>query len=77
MSVQEALDFFDMQEIVRRLRTLSDVGLDNLTLGQPLSTLSGGECQRITLASELHKNCQQSLTSAYLRDAARFHPVRP
>ncbi|MBV9689756.1 MAG: excinuclease ABC subunit UvrA [Ktedonobacteraceae bacterium] len=55
MSVREALEFFTATEIVRRLLALSDVGLDYLTLGQPLSTLSGGECQRIKLASELHK----------------------
>ncbi|MHB8626591.1 MAG: ATP-binding cassette domain-containing protein [Aggregatilineales bacterium] len=55
MSVREALDFFHIKEIVRKLQALSDVGLDYLTLGQPLSTLSGGECQRIKLASELHK----------------------
>jgi excinuclease UvrABC ATPase subunit len=55
MSVREALDYFKVKEIVRRLQALSEVGLDYLTLGQPLSTLSGGECQRIKLASELHK----------------------
>src|SRR5215469_14264803 len=55
MSVRETLEFFTAREIVRRLQALSDVGLDYLTLGQPLSTLSGGECQRIKLASELHK----------------------
>jgi excinuclease UvrABC ATPase subunit len=55
MSVREALEFFSTKEIVRRLQALSDVGLDYLTLGQPLSTLSGGEGQRIKLASELHK----------------------
>ena len=55
MSVQQALKFFGLKEIVKRLQALSDVGLDYLSLGQPLSTLSGGECQRIKLASELHK----------------------
>lgn len=55
MSVREALEFFTAKEVVRRLQALSDVGLDYMTLGQPLSTLSGGECQRIKLASELHK----------------------
>lgn len=59
MPVAEALEFFDTKDVskdvVRKLRALSDVGLDYLTLGQPLSTLSGGECQRIKLASELHK----------------------
>src|SRR5215216_3218698 len=59
MPVREAFDFFDTKEVakdvMRKLQALSDVGLDYLTLGQPLSTLSGGECQRIKLASELHK----------------------
>jgi excinuclease UvrABC ATPase subunit len=56
MPIGEALEFFTAKDIVRKLQALSDVGLDYLTLGQPLSTLSGGECQRIKLASELHKN---------------------
>lgn len=55
MPVRDALEFFTVKEIVRRVQALSDVGLDYLTLGQPLSSLSGGECQRIKLATELHK----------------------
>jgi excinuclease UvrABC ATPase subunit len=55
LTVEEALRFFTQREIVRKRQAMSDVGLDYLTLGQPLSTLSGGECQRIKLASELHK----------------------
>ena len=55
MNVQQALEYFEINEVVRKLQAMSDVGLDYLGLGQPLSTLSGGECQRIKLASELHK----------------------
>ncbi|MFO1443264.1 excinuclease ABC subunit UvrA [Bacillus sp. Bva_UNVM-123] len=55
MTVEKALDFFQQKEVVKKLQAMSDVGLNYLTLGQPLSTLSGGECQRIKLASELHK----------------------
>ena len=55
LTVAEALEAFTQRDIVRRLQSMSDVGLDYLTLGQPLSTLSGGECQRIKLASELHR----------------------
>lgn len=56
LTVDAAIDFLKQKEIQKKLRTLSDVGLNYLTLGQPLSTLSGGECQRIKLASELHKS---------------------
>lgn len=55
MTVEQALDFFRIKEVGRKLQAMSDVGLNYITLGQPLSTLSGGECQRIKLASELHK----------------------
>jgi excinuclease UvrABC ATPase subunit len=55
MTVQQALEFVEAKSIKNTLQALNDVGLDYLKLGQPLSTLSGGECQRIKLASELHK----------------------
>ena len=56
MSVEEAVDFFSNQpKIRRRLQTLADVGLDYVKLGQPSTTLSGGEAQRVKLATELAK----------------------
>ena len=56
MSVEEALDFFTkIPKIRRRLQTLHDVGLDYIKLGQPATTLSGGEAQRVKLAAELSK----------------------
>jgi excinuclease ABC subunit A len=56
MSVEEALAFFaKIPKIRRRLQTLHDVGLDYVKLGQPATTLSGGEAQRVKLSSELSK----------------------
>jgi excinuclease ABC subunit A len=56
MSVEEALDFFkNIPKVKRRLQTLHDVGLDYIRLGQPATTLSGGEAQRIKLSSELSR----------------------
>ena len=56
MSVEEALRFFaKIPKLRRRLQTLHDVGLDYMRLGQPATTLSGGEAQRVKLASELCK----------------------
>ena len=56
MSVEEALAFFaKIPKLRRRLQTLHDVGLDYVKLGQPATTLSGGEAQRVKLAAELSK----------------------
>jgi excinuclease ABC subunit A len=54
MSVDEAITFFDTHtKIVRKLKTLAEVGLGYIKLGQPATTLSGGEAQRVKLATEL------------------------
>ncbi|HEL1652864.1 TPA: excinuclease ABC subunit UvrA [Streptococcus suis] len=56
MTVNDAVEFFKhIPKIERKLRTIQDVGLGYVTLGQPATTLSGGEAQRMKLASELHK----------------------
>lgn len=55
MTIDDAADFFDEAKLGRILQTLQDVGVGYLSLGQSLDTLSGGECQRVKLGSELHK----------------------
>lgn len=56
MTVEDALEFFkNVPRIQRKLQTLFDVGLGYMRLGQPATTLSGGEAQRVKLASELHR----------------------
>jgi len=77
MTVQEASVFFAAKDIRKKLDTMIEVGLEYLTLGQPLSTLSGGECQRIKLASELHKKgsiyvMDEPTTGLHLSDVGRL-----
>ena len=55
LTIRQALEFFTEKKIRERLQCLDDVGLGYMTLGQPTSTLSGGESQRLKLASELHR----------------------
>jgi excinuclease ABC subunit A len=67
MTIEEALDFFqDIPAIYDRLKTLDDVGLGYLELGQSATTLSGGEAQRVKIASELYRPHTQK--TIYLLD---------
>jgi len=77
MTIQQALDFFSIRGLRTKLQALSDVGVGYLTLGQPLSTLSGGECQRIKLASELRKKgsiyvLDEPTTGLHMSDITRL-----
>jgi len=75
MSVEEAYDFFESHSgLRRRLQLLKDVGLEYMTLGQPSTTLSGGEAQRVKLAEELGK--KDSGETLYLLDepTTGLHP---
>jgi excinuclease UvrABC ATPase subunit len=77
LTVAQSIEFFDLKEIAQKLQAMSDVGLDYLSLGQPLSTLSGGECQRIKLASELHKKgsvyvLDEPTTGLHMSDITRL-----
>lgn len=80
LTMAEANEFFDLPEIAGKLQALNDVGLEYLTLGQPLSTLSGGECQRIKLASELHKKgsiyvLDEPTTGLHISDTERLNTL--
>jgi excinuclease ABC subunit A len=56
MTINQAVDFFqNVPDILRKIKTIQDVGLGYVKLGQPSTTLSGGESQRVKLASELSK----------------------
>ncbi len=67
MTVEDALEFFEnIPGVKRKLQTLFDVGLGYIRLGQPATTLSGGEAQRVKLASELHR--RQTGKTFYILD---------
>lgn len=80
MTVREAMAFFSGKELLLQMQTLEDVGLGYVTLGQPLSTLSGGECQRIKLAGELHKEgslyvMDEPTTGLHMSDISRLMDI--
>ena len=77
LTISEAIAFFHDSTILKKLNILKEVGLGYLQLGQPLSTLSGGECQRVKLASELHKDgniyiLDEPTTGLHLSDISKI-----
>lgn len=84
MTVEEGLEFFEkIPKISRKLQTIADVGLTYMRLGQPATELSGGEAQRVKLASELHKRStgktiyilDEPTTGLHVHDIARLLKV--
>ncbi|RAS87606.1 excinuclease ABC subunit UvrA [Priestia endophytica] len=84
MTVEDAIEFFEnIPKIKRKLQTIEDVGLGYITLGQPATTLSGGEAQRVKLASELHRRStgrtmyilDEPTTGLHVDDIARLLKV--
>lgn len=84
MTVEDALEFFaNIPKIKRKLQTLYDVGLGYMKLGQPATTLSGGEAQRVKLAAELHRRStgrtlyilDEPTTGLHVDDIARLLKV--
>jgi excinuclease ABC subunit A len=84
MTVEDAVAFFEnIPKISRKLQTIFDVGLGYIKLGQPATTLSGGEAQRVKLASELHRRStgrsfyilDEPTTGLHVHDIARLLEV--
>lgn len=80
MTVSEAISFFEEKKIKVRLVGLEEMGIGYLTLGQPLDTLSGGECQRLKLANELHKKSNvyvmdEPSTGLHMSDIENFTEI--
>lgn len=80
MTVCQALNFFEDKKILKLLETIEDVGLGYLKLGQSTSTLSGGEAQRLKIASELHKESNiyimdEPTTGLHLSDIENFYRI--
>lgn len=80
MTINQAVEFFDTNRIKKQLHLLQEVGLGYLKLGQPLSTLSGGECQRLKIATELRKSgniyvMDEPTTGLHISDIEVFYGI--